>query len=295
MGLRLDPGVPVRMMLAFVAALLCLSPPAQGEKKNNDAEPKPDLRIPVEPLGYMAPSSFYLTARLSSISLDFIDKDHLLFTFRLPGLMKRLPDEPPDDEDQTIRAVVVELPSGNVTAKTDWRMHDRARYLWRLSDGHFLVRQRSSLFLTDPSLELRSYLSSDTALESVQISPDRKLIVVESESKKKDHTTVASTASAFLGPDPEAKPVQIYVMHADTRSVIAHAETLNAVDIPMMGEARLMAIPGNQNRWLIRYMPFRGEARTLVEVQSFCHPSEQPMSNNVTLIVTCPRSLPQVL
>ena len=290
MGLRLDPGVPVRMMLAFVAALLCLSPPAQGEKKNNDAEPKPDLRIPVEPLGYMAPSSFYLTARLSSISLDFIDKDHLLFTFRLPGLMKRLPDEPPDDEDQTIRAVVVELPSGNVTAKTDWRMHDRARYLWRLSDGHFLVRQRSSLFLTDPSLELRSYLSSDTALESVQISPDRKLIVVESESKNKDHPTVASTASAFLGPDPEAKPVQIYVMRADTRSVIAHAETLNAVDIPMMGEARLMAIPGNQNRWLIRYMPFRGEARTLVEVQSFCHPSEQPMSNNVTLIVTCPRS-----
>jgi hypothetical protein len=64
MGLRMDPGVPVRMMLAFVAALLCLSPPAQGEKKNNDAEPKPDLRIPVEPLGYMAPSSFYLTARL---------------------------------------------------------------------------------------------------------------------------------------------------------------------------------------------------------------------------------------
>ena len=158
MGLRMDLGVSVRMLLAFLAALLCLSLPAQGEKKNNDAGPKPDLRIPVEPLGYMAPSSFYLTARLSSISLDFIDKDHLLFTFRLPGLMTRLPNEPPDDEDQTIRAVVVELPSGNVTAKTDWRMHDRSRYLWRLAEGRFLVRQRSSLFLTDPSLELRPYL-----------------------------------------------------------------------------------------------------------------------------------------
>ena len=84
--------------------------------------------------------------------------------------------------------------------------------------------------------------------------------------------------------------MQIYILHADTRAVIAHAETLNAVDIPMMGEARLQAIPGNQNRWLIRYLPFRGEPRTLVEVESFCHPSEQPMSNNVTLIVTCPRS-----
>jgi hypothetical protein len=290
MGLRMDLGIPVRMMFAFFAALLCLSPPAQGEKKNNDPGPNPDLRIPVEPLGYIAPSSFYLTARLSSISLDFIDKDHLLFTFRLPGLMKRLPDEPPDDEDQTIRAVVVELPSGNVTAKTEWRMHDRSRYLWRLGEGRFLVRQRSSLFLTDPSLELRPYLDSETALESVQISPDRKLVVVESESKKQGQKTVASTIPTFGDPAPAAKPVQIYILHADTRAVIAHAETLNAVDIPMMGEARLQAIPGNQNRWLIRYLPFRGEPRTLVEVESFCHPTEQPMSSNVTLIVTCPRS-----
>ncbi len=290
MGLRLDLGVPVRMLLAFIAALLCLSSPVQGEKKNNDAGPNPDLRIPVEPLGYIAPSSFYLTARLSSISLDFIDKDHLLFTFRLPGLMKRLPNEPPDDEDQTIRAVVVELPSGTVTAKTDWRMHDRSRYMWRLGEGRFLVRQRSSLFLTDPSLELRPYLDSDTALESVQISPDRKIVVVESESRKQDQKTVASTAPTFGDPAPAVKPVQIYILRADTRAVIAHAETLNAVDIPMMGEAHLQAIPGNQNRWLIRYLPFRGEARTLVEVESFCHPSEQPMSNNVTLIVTCPRS-----
>src|ERR1700760_3267478 len=112
--------VPVRTLSALLAALLCVS--VHGEQKKKDPGPKPDLRIPVDPLGYVAPSSFYLTARLSSVSLDFIDKDHLLFTFRLPGLMKRLPDEPPNDDDQTIRAVVLDLPAGNVSAKTDWRM-----------------------------------------------------------------------------------------------------------------------------------------------------------------------------
>jgi hypothetical protein len=289
MGLIADLRAPVRMLLSFLTAL-CVLVAAHSEKKNNDPGPNPNLRIPVEPLGYVSPSSFYLTSRLSSISLDFIDKDHLLFSFRVPGLMKRLPNQQPDDEDQTIRAVVIELPSGKVAAKTDWRMHDRSRYLWRLDGGRFLVRQRSNLFITDTSLELRPYIQSETPLESIQISPDRKLIVMEVESKKQKPETVASTAPTLGELDPPAKPVQIYVLHADTRSVIARSETLNPVEIPMMGEGRLQAIPAKQNNWLIRYLPFRGEARTLTEVQSSCHPTEETISNNVTLIVTCPRS-----
>lgn len=285
MGLR-----AVRMLVVFFAALLCVSPSLCGEQKNNDAGPKPDFRIPVATLGYIAPSSFYLTARLSSISLDFIDKDHLLFTFRVPGLMKRLPNDPPDDEDQMIRAVVLELPDGKVTAKTDWRMHDRSRYLWRLADGHFLVRQRSSLYLTDSSLELHSYISVDTALESVQISPDRKLIVVEAEGKKQKPETVASTAPTLGDPAPESKPVQVLILRAETRTLIARAETLNAVEIPMMGEGRVEAIPGNQNRWLIRYLPFHGAARTITQVESSCHPTEETVSSNDMLVMTCPRS-----
>lgn len=285
MGLR-----AVRMLAVFFAALLCVSSSLCGEQKNNDAGPKPDFRIPVAALGYIAPSSFYLTARLSSISLDFIDKDHLLFTFRVPGLMKRLPNDPPDDEDQMIRAVVLELPDGKVTAKTDWRMHDRSRYLWRLADGHFLVRQRSSLYLTDSSLELHSYISVDTALESVQISPDRKLIVVEAEGKKQKPETVASTAPTLGDPAPESKPVQVLILRAETRTLIARAETLNAVEIPMMGEGRVEAIPGNQNRWLIRYLPFHGAARTITQVESSCHPTEETVSSNDMLVMTCPRS-----
>lgn len=290
MGLKVDLRIPVRMLLAFFTALLCASACAHSEKPP-DPGPKPDLRIPVDSLGYVAPSTFYLTSRLSSISLDFIDKDHLLFTFHLPGLMKRLPNEPRDDEDQTIRAVVLELPGGNVVEKTDWRMHDRLRYLWRLGEGRFLVRQRSNLFVIDRSLELKPYLSSETALQSVQISPDRKVLVVESETRKVSRPAVASTVVPTLGePEPEPKPIQIYVMHADTRSIIAHAETLNAVDIPMMAEGRLQAIPSKENKWLIRYLPFHGEERTLTEVMSYCHPTEETISSDVTLVMTCPRS-----
>jgi hypothetical protein len=280
--------VYTKVLLTLLAAIVySISYASSGPKQNG---PDPDARIPVAPLGYMAPSPFYLTSRLSSISLDFIDNDHLLFTFRLPGLMKRLPGEPSDDEDQMIRALVLELPSGKVDSSTDWRMHDRSRYLWRLGNGLFLVRQRSRLFATGQGLQFHPFLNSDTALESVQISPDRRWIVVETEGKKEDQQTLASASPTLGDAAPNDKPVQIFILNAESRAVVAHAQTLTAVEVPMIGDGHLQAIEGKQNKWIIRYLPFKGEARQLTEIESSCHPREEPVSHDVTLIFACPRS-----
>jgi hypothetical protein len=292
MGLGGEVRALAGTLTAFlaVACLLCSPLHAASNQKKTDPEPQPDLRIPVAPLGYMAPSSFYLVSRLSSISLDFVDNDHLLFTFRLPGLMKRLPDDPPNDEDQMIRADVLELPSGTVVSKAEWRMHDRMRYLWRLANGRFLVRQRSALFAMDQSLELKPFIDSDMPLESIQISPDRKVMAIEAHKKQENQQTLASISGDLGDAPPDAKTVQVFIMHTEDRSLIARAEVLNAVEIPMLGEGHLQSIPGKQNNWLIRYLPFKGEPRDLTQVESACHPSEEAVSGEVALIFACPRS-----
>jgi hypothetical protein len=277
----------MRALPALLAVVVCAVCYASGPKQNG---PDPDVRIAVGPLGYMAPSPFYLTSRLSSISLDFIDNNHLLFTFRQPGLMKRLPNEPRDDDDQMIRALVLELPSGKVDSSAEWRMHDRSRYLWRLSNGLFLVRQHSNLFATDQTLQFRPFLNSETALESVQISPDRRWIAIEAEGKNEDHESLASTSPSLGNIAPDDKPVQIFILNAESRAIIAHAQTFNAVEVPMIGDGHLQAIEGRQNKWIIRYLPFKGEARQLTEIESSCHPTEEPVSHDVTLIFACPRS-----
>lgn len=280
-----------RMPLAFLAVCLLCAPWHAGSQKKSDSEPQPDLRIPVAPLGYIAPSSFYLIARLSSVTLDFVDNDHLLFTFRTPGLMKRLPDASPNDEDQMIRADVIELPTGTVVSKADWRMHDRMRYLWRLINGSFLVRQRSSLFVMDRSLELKPFISSEMPLESVQISPDRSTMAIEAQAKHQDRQTLASISGEFLDPAGDAKAVQVFILHVADRTVIARGEVLNAVEIPLLGDGNLRVISGKQNnKWLIRYVPFKGDSRDLTEVESACHPSEQAVSRDVALIFACPKS-----
>ena len=42
-------------------------------------------------------------------------------------------------------AVLLELPTGKVLARTTWRLHDHAQYLWNLGHGHFLLRIRDTL------------------------------------------------------------------------------------------------------------------------------------------------------
>src|ERR1700761_6013139 len=150
-------------------------------KHKSESGPEPTARIEIAPFGYMAPSRFYLTARLSSVSLDFIDNEHLLFTFRESGLMQRLPEDSKDDEDQVIHALVLEIATGKVMQENKWRMHDRQHYLWAIGQGKFLVRQRNALYLTDSRLELRPYMQFSTPLQELMVSPDRKLLMIEAQ------------------------------------------------------------------------------------------------------------------
>ena len=66
---------------------------------SSSAQPSlpPAFTIPVEPLGFSAPGPIYLGQFYSFTSLDFLDENRLLFTFRVPGLIHR---EHPDSDDE---------------------------------------------------------------------------------------------------------------------------------------------------------------------------------------------------
>ena len=128
----------------------------------------PIASIPVVPLGFTAPSSNYLGARNTFVSLDFIDEDRLLFTFRVPGLIHRDLKTGEESSEREIRAVVLKLPQGTGEARIEaealWTVHDRVRYLWPLKDGHFLLRDRDNLLQGDATLALKPFLDFPGAL-----------------------------------------------------------------------------------------------------------------------------------
>ena len=256
----------------------------QAERTPPTAPPmKPAVRIEVAPLGYVAPGSFYLTYRLSSEAMGFFDDDHLLFTFHVGGLLQRVPNDPADDDDQQIRAVVLDVGTGKVVKQTEWRMHDRSQYLWPYKDGQFLVRVRDSLYLTDQSLMLENYMTFSEGLRVIQVSPDRRMMVVETNYPIKLQSEPTGPRSPRAG-----QPVKVMILPLGSRTPIVETEGQSAVLLPLMSDGLLDTLEGKlPSHWVMRDVPFHGDPKIVAEVKSSCQPSVEPLSGKVALMVGC--------
>ncbi len=278
-------------MLALFAAAAPVCRSESKRKTDPDPGPPPTVRIEVGSLGYVPPSKAYLSYRYSTTTLDFIDNDHLLFTFRDAALMHRIPDDPAEDEDQTIRAQVLDIASGKPIEQAQWRMHDRQRYLWPMRDGRFMVRQRNSLYLTDRHLELRPYLQFDTPLQLVQISPDRNLMVIEVQKivPPDPNAQKATNFDSFFGPAPKPKRTRMVLVHPGDNTILAESETRHPVDVPMVENGYLNLLEGKDpSKWVMQREMLRGDPQIIAEIKSSCAPTLMTLSDTVVLTVGCP-------
>src|SRR5882757_534185 len=178
------------LRLRFLSALLLLLAAIPCFAKGAE----PPLRLPLESLGYQPLSTRLLSAGGTLATVSFIDDQHLLVTFNVRRLMNRLPDALPGDEDRTVEAVVLHLPTGKVLARTHWRVHDSGQYLWNLGQGRFLLRIRDTLTTfvpvenlatADPFAE-QPFLKSARQIAAVQLSPDNDVVTVETVERKPD-------------------------------------------------------------------------------------------------------------
>jgi hypothetical protein len=138
----------------------------------------PFTRIDLSAVGFHEPSRMDRIAEYQpSLSLDFVDTNHVLLTFNRKQLIQRLPECPPDHEDRLMHAAVLEIPSGKVVVETDWYLHDRRRYLWPLSPGKFLLRKWNSLYIVDANLHETLLLKSPKDLLWVSVTPDGSEVI----------------------------------------------------------------------------------------------------------------------
>jgi hypothetical protein len=237
-----------------------------------------------------------LTARAFT-SLDFIDEHHLLFTFHQPRLMQREAHPDRRDNDQVIKAIVLDLPEGKTVASTEWRMHDRARYLWSLGSGKFLVRQKNSFYMTDASLKLRPYLEIPTPVLSTEVSPDGHTLVVEHEYEKHtpdQHIKLTQQADQF-GDSPPAEDTQVTLINIASREVLAALRTDLPVHIPVTANGYVSVAKDKTGKttdqFVVRFLPFQGDPVVLGKVASTCTPHEYFLDQKALMIESCgPRS-----
>lgn len=247
-------------------------------------DPEAPLHIPLEPMGYTVPAPEFLLSGSSMMTVHFVDKDHLLITFGVRRLMKREVDPPPGDDDRTIGAFLVELPSGKVLARTEWRLHDRQQYLWSLGHGRFLLRVRDRLTVIAPMGNAnRDDAFSEVLLQLVDrhivailISSDSDLLTLETT---KFPVGPGASAEDLTRKDPAPVQVNFYRLvstgeSADKLAVVSAGaiRTRAAVAIPMTTGGVLDVLEGGKSSWLFNFDEVAGKVRELAGFDTTCFP-----------------------
>jgi hypothetical protein len=271
----------------------------------------PSWTIPVEPLGFSPPGPLYLGQRNSLVSLDFIDENRLLFTFRVPGLIHRelKAGETGEGDERKIRAVVLTFPDGNVEAEGLWTLHDRARYLWMLKDGHFLLRDENNLQQGDAHLVLKPLLQFPGTLLGLELDPSQQYLVsnsLEPVSAPSKPSQVASPATAAAtvtqdsqssssdssgepGSDtaPAAPDTVVRILRRESGQVMLVSRVRASVHLPINSEGYLETLRGRGEDWVLNLNFFTGGSRILGSVGSTCLPTITFISQQVVLAIGC--------
>ena len=253
----------------------------------------PTFTIAVEALGFSAPGPLYLGQRASLVSLDFLDENRLLFTFRVPGLIRR---EAGENDAREIRAVVLTLPAGTVEAEALWTVHDRARYLWMLSDGRFLLRDRENLELGDATLVLKPYLRFPGPLLWLEMDPAQKYLVTNSREPagaagKPGEVPTPESAKAIIDMDGQ-KPgndaeLAVRILRRDSGQVMLVSRSPSAVHLPINSDGYLESLRVRGDAWLLHLNFFSGGSKILGQVDSSCSPLFDLLSQREVLVTTC--------
>ncbi|MCU1319861.1 MAG: hypothetical protein JWP98_1379 [Edaphobacter sp.] len=274
--------------------------------------PDPSLRIPLEPLGFQPLSTQFLLAGSSMLTLHYVDDKHLLLTFSTRRLMKRLPDDPPDDQDRHVEAVLLELPSGRILGHTEWRLHDHGQYLWSLGHGRFLLRIRDTLTTFAPLTNLhagqpfreRPFIVTDRRIGAIMLSPDADLLIVESVERKPPTPTgfESTSAPSYASPVPAASqapdptPVLISLFRVSIPpgpgdEVGVHAAGMvrsrTPGRIPATADGYLAIIDQGRQTWAFDFNSYTGKTRQLSPFGSTCRPSPLFVSRSEFIAFGC--------
>ena len=282
--------------LAFALMLVLAAGAAPGPAAVLAHGPEPIARIDLEPLGYEGLQAHQLLTGSPMLTVDFVDEQHVLVTFEVRRLMKREPDALPGEQDRTVAACLVEVATGHVLARTEWRLHDRAQYLWNMGNGRFLLRIRNELSVFAPmqhgaedAFRASPFLVTDRRLVAVLLSADRDLLTVESV-KRPDMSTAEATANN--GPEPNSVQVNFYRIRLDdTGKLVAinagAIRSRTAVALPITTTGYLDILEGGKGTWYFNFDEHAGKVKELLAFDTKCMPKPVFVGHSDFVVFGC--------
>jgi hypothetical protein len=258
----------------------------------------PSYVLSLQALGYAGTPQVFLDSGSSMLTVNSLDDGHVLLTFSLRKLIPRLPGDPPTDEDRLVAAEVVDLPSGKIEARTEWHLHDHARYLWSLGKGRFVLRIGDALYALAPLANLATaepfrlspFPSRGAGLRLLMASPDGGVVTEE--------TAVHPHPQAALGdavPDGDQQTLVDFLRIRGEGSSGSPMEVVNAgkalapqpIFLSLDADGYLWGKQSGAGQWTIGFDSFVAKGVDLGTLLSSCAPRLEMVSASEYVAMTC--------
>lgn len=257
--------------------------------------------IPLADLGQQTAGGRPQTPGNTVATVHFAGEHHLLVTFPVRRLMKRMPDFQPGDDDRSIEAVLVDIPSGKVAARTTWRVHDAGQYLWDLGQGRFLLRIRSRLVTIQPlanvsrpdPFEEHKLLNFEDRIVGILVSAESDLLTVE---------TTSQPLPDGIHPVPKFEEAAVIInffrlQHGAETVTASHAGSVKSsipLALPLTADGYLDTSAESKTRWLFDYLPHEGKKLELSPYDTSCFPRAIFVSRSEFVAFGCRGSVDKV-
>ena len=264
---------------------------AQPAADANQNQLHPQVRIPVVPLGYLPPGDLPAFYYYAMVELHFIDADHLMFAFNMPGLLKRDDNCPDSDVQRMVQAVVFQLPSGRVLKQANWELYDFMDFLWGLGDGKLLLRRCNQFDSIgadlDPQVLIRGSIGT---VEDVSFSPDHSMVVVQEKVKPDAEDKDSGAVPSVLAQETEAQRTNVSFIQLNPLRMIGRAEIPVPSEIPVIANGLFEVLTAPQDQWVVNLQVFHQAERQIATIHSLCPPAVQTISNTVFMATTCSKN-----
>jgi hypothetical protein len=198
--------------------------------------------------------------------------------------------------------LLVELPSGKVLARTEWRVHDRLQYLWSLGHGRFLLRVRDRLVEiapmatadTNDAFKESPLLRVERHVVAILVSSDCDLLTVYTV--KRAEGAADNVEVSLDGPAVDAAPVQVNfyrLTHTSERAdglQVTYAgaiRTREAVSLPMTTGGFLDVLNGGRGTWLFNFDEHAGKVNELLAFVTSCFPHATFVDHSEFVVFGC--------
>lgn len=276
-------------LLGSVLLWLAFSVSAFSQVADVDAAfPKPTTEIDLSAWGFRGLPPLERFTLRGNVTVNFLDSSHVLVTFDERKLMHRLPECPPTHQDRIIHAEVFDLARSKVVKEAEWYVHDKRRYLWPLTPGHFLLRKLNSLYEVDSDLQEKALASFSSDLLWADTTADGKQIIAETVAPGQGEKKSPATGEKVETGHSQRPGVRVDFLNSGSLAVERSLRATGFLELEATSSGYADSTRSSRgNVWLIRFGPSPDQRRGVARVKSPCAPDLLFPTNNSVLIGRC--------